>query len=115
MSIPIEEAVIKFKDFIVAIDEIKKILETEGFKIVASDDFELGAEWLVTYDNQPVAEMMWNIPYMLSFKPRIKQGQEEFFVDYIKNIRDWRNFLDDIVESIIETKGQKNSSPNKQL
>ena len=47
---------------------------------------------------------MWNIPYMLSFNPRVEQSQEEFSLDYVKNVKDWREFLSDMSTSILTAK-----------
>lgn len=104
MIIPIEDAIAKYGEYIEAVNNTKELLEQESFKIAASNDFELGAEWSITYKGKLIAEMMWNIPYMLSFSPQVEQDQEEFFVDYIKNIEDWREFLSDISQSIIAIK-----------
>ncbi len=99
-----DDAITKYYEYIVAISDTKKLLEKEGIKIVASNDFELGAEWLVSYKDKPIAEIMWNIPYMLSFNPRVEQSQEEFSLDYVKNVKDWREFLSDMSTSILTAK-----------
>jgi hypothetical protein len=107
MTIPIKEAVIKYKDYLVAVDETKKLLEDAGFTITPSNEFELGAEWLVTYNDTPIAEMMWNVPHMLTFKHRVPQEGIEFESDLVKNAKDWREFLNDMAVSIINTKETK--------
>ena len=104
MVISIEDALEKYSDFIDAINTLKISLNKNGFGIKEVDAFELGAKWNIEYQGAINSEFEWNIPYMLSFTPITRQNEERFFVDYVKNINDWKRILTDIEVSILNSK-----------
>lgn len=103
MTIPINEAVIKYQEYVNVVHKARARI-SEDFEIVESNKFELGAEWLILLQKKPIGEFMWNVPHMLSFKPLVDQPEQAYDEDYIKDINLWTEVIENTVSSILSTK-----------
>jgi hypothetical protein len=104
MTTNIEDSQEKYKNQLSVINEFRKKLTELGFEIKSRDEFELGGEWEIYFSGQEVAEFMWNVPYYLSFIPKISQKEQAFDIDNVKNIDDWQSIVNDVLVSVSSTK-----------
>lgn len=101
----INDARAEYKDRIDAIDQFERAIRAMGYQITKHDEFELGAEWSISYDGKQVGSFMWNIPHML----KMEVGDQVFFnEDYLKSFALWKNVTDQCVQIL---KDKRNDLP----
>jgi hypothetical protein len=89
------------------INEFEQYLLARGFDVTRHDDFELGAEWVVSLKSDKIAIFSWNVPYYIALELFDDNLDQSFDIDYVKNVNDWKLFIEDarsILTKIYDTK-----------
>ena len=102
MALGFDESKKQFGEFLEAARAAKTTIEGYGYTVAVEDDIELAAKYIIQLSGRTIAVVSWNAPYYLDFTSSVRQKENSFSVDYIKNIKDWRCFWEDICTSLYE-------------
>jgi hypothetical protein len=94
MVINIDEAQVKYSEFIKAAQNLRNEMGKIGFTTETTDDIKIAAQYNFSL-NEKVCEVYWNVPHQINFKSYADE-KDSFEIDYVKNLKDWKEFLDDI-------------------
>lgn len=100
MVVPYDEAMERFKDYIETAKSAKQKIENLGYVVEVENDIGLGAVYKIYSGENNVGIIEWNVPHYLSFTNLGELNLESFDLDYIKNVGDFKSFMNDIVLSI---------------
>jgi len=110
MALGVKESKEKYAEYIKFARHIEEELRAVGYRVDVEDDIELGATLIISHEDKRIADLTWNVPYYLTFTPRVDVGEEGFDIDYVKNLDDWREFLSEVYSAL---KGYINRSDLK--
>ena len=102
MALGIEESKEKYAEYIKSARNIEDELRAAGYKVEVKDDIELGAALIISYEDKHIADLTWNVPYHLTFTPYVDVDEAEFDIDYVKNLDDWKEFLNEVSAALKE-------------
>lgn len=102
MVLGFEDSKKKYKSYVDTVDDLKHRLEEVGYLVDIDEDIGLGATFVISLKGQKAATLEWNVPHYLTFETFVKQREVSFAIDYVKNLRDWEQFLNDVETSLRE-------------